>query len=138
MSHRHNDRMPAVRYSIHGHSPSPVQRIEADDDPRNGQESQRKQRKGRQQFAHKIELQRADDSQQPPHPFPVLILLLDGDLTATRTHRVPRFLKTLTSLTLDAATCPVGHVLNTCTIRHRPRPKNRWYASHILGSKRVY
>ena len=91
MAHRHHDRMPAIRHTIHGHGPGTVQGIKADDDPANSQESHGKQRKGGQQFAHEIELQGADDSQQPPHPLPVLIPipLPCLDLTAITTHGLP-------------------------------------------------
>src|SRR5215469_11534217 len=131
--------MPAVCHPVHGYSPDPLQRVKADDCAGNGQESQCKQRKGRQKFAHEIKLQRADDSQQPPHPLSILILALD--LTARRIHGHPPVLnseKTLTCTSFDAATYPKGHVCNTCTIRHCGPGKNRWYASHILGSKRAY
>src|SRR5689334_3359216 len=89
--------MPAVRYAVDSHGPGAMQRIKADNRPRNGQEPQSKQREGRQQFAHEIKLQRGDGAEQPPHPLPILIQRSHSDLTATRTHRVPRFTKILTS-----------------------------------------
>jgi hypothetical protein len=42
MPHRDHHRMLAVRNSIHGNRPNPMQRIEAANQRRNGQESQRK------------------------------------------------------------------------------------------------
>src|SRR5262249_16172526 len=93
MPNRNQDRMPAVRYPVNGHSPNPVERIEADEDPGNSQESQSKQRKRRQQFANRIKLKRADDSQQPPHPLTVFICLRYFDLTLRRIHGLPRLLE---------------------------------------------
>lgn len=88
LPHSNHDGMPAICSAINSYSPKPMQRIDPANDSRYRQESQRKQRKRRQQLLYEIELKRGDAAQQHPHPLPVLVRLADLDLAPTRGHEL--------------------------------------------------
>src|ERR1700719_109332 len=64
-----HDGMIALRHARDRNFPTLLQHIQTDDDASDGRESQSEQRKSREQFAHEIELQSCEHSQEPPHPF---------------------------------------------------------------------
>lgn len=73
MAHRSHHRVLAVRHPVHSNRPGAMQHVQAPNQCRNRQESERKQRKGGQQFLHKVYLRRCNASQQPPHPLSALV-----------------------------------------------------------------
>jgi hypothetical protein len=68
------DRMLAVRNALDRHGPTPLQHVHGSSHGRDCSKPKRKECKCREQFPHKVDLQRDHCSQEPPHPFPVFVL----------------------------------------------------------------
>src|SRR5216684_6278604 len=70
-----HNRMIALRHAGDRHFPTLLQHVQTDDGAGDGRKRQRKQRKRRQQLTHEVELQSRQHPQEPPHPFPSVVLI---------------------------------------------------------------
>jgi hypothetical protein len=70
-----DDGVLAIRNTLDAGLPNLLHHIQAHHDEGNGRKSERKKRKGCNELAHEIQLQRDNNPQEPPHPLPLAVFV---------------------------------------------------------------